>query len=96
MLKKARKIFLYCTAYTAVVSMFVFAYLENIYISYPRSPDPAHGLVVPHEAKQAVIVYLTQTQSNIIHIVTWILIVSGVLIVGHLMLIQWWPIEDNK
>jgi hypothetical protein len=70
--------------------------LENNYISYSRIPDFAHGLVVPHEAKQSVIVYLTQTQSNIIHIVTWILIVSGVLTVGHFMLIQWWPIEDKK
>jgi hypothetical protein len=96
MLKKARKILLYCSACIAAISMFVFGILENNYIKYPRAPDPAHGLVVPHEAKQSVIVYVTQTQSTTIQIVTWIVIVSGVLTIGHLMLNQWWPLEDNK
>jgi hypothetical protein len=96
MFAKARKIFLYFAAYTAVVSMFIFTLLENYYINNPRTPDPVNGLVIPHEAKQAVIIYLTQTQSTIIHITAWILLVSGGLTIAHVILIQWWPIEDRK
>jgi hypothetical protein len=74
--------------------MFVYAILENIYVSYPRFPDEALGRVVPHKAK-SVIVYVTQTESTIIHIVVGILIVSSVLTLISLILNVWRPLQNE-
>lgn len=62
MFQSARKIILIVSAFVGLASMTLYTILENTYVSYPRSPDPQLGRVVPHEAK-GVVVYISQAQN---------------------------------
>ncbi len=92
---KLRKAFLYCSGFVGVASIFAYGILENTYVNYPRVPDPSLGRIVPHKAK-SVTVYISAGQSEIIHIVVWVLIVSGVLTLIGLILNLKWPLKSSK
>jgi len=66
------------SAFVGVVSMALYGLLENTYVNYPRVPDKTLGRVVPREVK-GITVYITERQSEVIHWVIWILIVSGTM-----------------
>ena len=93
--QKARKLLLVCAAFVSLVSMALYTILENTYLDYPRVPDPALGRVVRHEVK-GIAVYITKNQSEAIHLITWILIVSGAITLALLLLNQKWPLQSNK
>ena len=94
-MRKARKIFLYCSWIPALISMGIYTVLENNYVGYPRVPDAATGRVVPHTAK-GVVVFITQGQSTFIQAVVWILLVSGALTLVGAVANQIWPLRDDK
>lgn len=94
-LQKIRRILLVASAFVGVISMALYVILENTYVNYPRTPEQALGRVVPHEVK-GITVYITQRQSELIHWVTWILVISGALILIGLFLNLRWPLRSNK
>jgi hypothetical protein len=71
-----------CASAAAILIVAVFAWgiLENTYVNYPRSPNPQDGRVVPHAVK-GVIVYITESQSNLLSWLTWVGVGSGVIAV---------------
>src|SRR5438876_508578 len=48
----------------AAISMALDSILETTYVYYPRAPEQASGLVVPHEVK-GITVYITEQQSQV-------------------------------
>jgi hypothetical protein len=94
-LQTFRKVLLICSAIVGLVGGGVYTLLENEYVSYPRSPNPALGLVVPHTAK-GVVVYISEQQSQLISWVTTILVLAAALILMHLVLDQKWPLRWRK
>jgi hypothetical protein len=94
-LKMFRKALLICSAIAGLVSGGIYTLLENEYVSYPRSPNPALGLVVPHTAK-GVAVFISERQSQLIYWVVTILLLSAALIFMHLVLNQKWPLRWRK
>ena len=93
--KKTLTVLIYCFGVIAVVSMFAYAFLENIYLEYPRSPDEALGRSVSHHVK-SIVVYLTQGESTTIHIVVTVLIVSGALTLIGIFIHQRWPLRGDR
>src|SRR5258708_1834554 len=93
--QKIRKALLVGSAFVGAISMALYGILENTYVNYPRVPEQASGRVVPHEVK-GITVYITEHQSEVIHWIIWILIVSGVLILISLFLNLKWPISKAR
>lgn len=82
-------------AIVGLISMFLYGYLENTYVNYPRSPVALSNRIVPHEVK-GIIVYITREQSQFVHLVTWVLIVSGGLIIISLFINLKWPLRRDR
>jgi hypothetical protein len=64
---------------TLVAAWFYSGYLEQTYVSYPQSPDPAKGLIVAFPVKN-IIVYITQEQRGFLALLTKIEVGSAVVI----------------
>ena len=94
-LQRIRRILLVSSAFVGLLSMSTYGVLENSYVNYSRVPEEALGRVVPHKVK-GITVYITEKQSEMIHWVTSILIVSGSLVLIVLFLNLVWPIETNR
>jgi hypothetical protein len=94
MAKKIVRIVVYCWAFVGLVSMAIYAVLENTFVRYPKMPDQALGRVVPHYAK-SVTVYITQSESTTIYIVVTVLVISGGLTLAGIVLNLWWRFEEN-
>jgi hypothetical protein len=58
--------------------LFAWGILENTYANYPRSPDPQEGRTVPYAIK-GIIVYITESQHDLLSWLRWVAIVSGVI-----------------
>jgi hypothetical protein len=78
MFLKIKKIVGVSAAVVLIMAIFSWGILENTYVSYPRFPDPQDGRIVPHTVK-GVIVYITQSQCDLLFWLGWIGIGSGVI-----------------
>jgi hypothetical protein len=61
-----------------VAAAFGFAYFDNTFVNYPRSPDSELGRSVPYAVK-GIVVYITQGQRQLLTWLDWIAIVSGMV-----------------
>ena len=75
--------------------MTLYAILENTYVTYPRSPQPGAGLVVPHRVK-GITVYLTNSQSRVLYWLVAILLLSSAAVIINLILNLKWPLTRQK
>lgn len=80
MFLKVKKFIVVGAAVVLIVAVFVWGILENTYVSYPRSPDPQNGRIVPHAVK-GITVYITESQRDLLSWVRWIGIGSGAIAV---------------
>jgi hypothetical protein len=80
MFLKVKKTIVGSAAVVLIMSVFAWGILENAYVSYPRSPDPQNGKIVPHSVK-GVIVYITESERDLLSWLTWVGIGSGVIAV---------------
>jgi hypothetical protein len=71
MLLRFKKIVVIIAVIILIAAVFAWGSLENIYVTYPRSPDPQQGKIVPHAVK-GIVVYITQSQSDLLSWLTWI------------------------
>jgi hypothetical protein len=78
MFLKIKKIVGVSAAVVLIMTVFTWGILENTYVSYPRSPDPQNGRIVPHEVK-GVIVYITEGQHDLFFWLKWIGIGSAAI-----------------
>jgi hypothetical protein len=78
MFLKIKKVVGVSAAVVLIVAVFAWGILENIYVSYPRFPYPQDGRIVPHEVK-GIIVYITESQRDLLFWLRWIGISSGVI-----------------
>ena len=78
MFLKVKKVLGLSAAITLIVAWFASATLENVYVNYPRSPDPQVGRTVPHAVK-GIIVYITENQLDLLAWLRWIEIGSGAI-----------------
>jgi hypothetical protein len=75
---KVKKIIVASAAVVLIVAAFAWGSLENTYVSYPRSPDPENGRIVPHTVK-GIIVYITKNQNDLLYWLSWIGIGSSAM-----------------
>ena len=75
--------------------MALFTLLDNTYVNYTRVPDPPSGRIVPHEVK-GITVFITAQESEIIHWIELILIVSVAVILISLFANLKWPINRAR
>jgi hypothetical protein len=80
MLWKIKKTVLTTAAVVLTVAWFTSGFLENLYVNYPRSPNPQDGRTVTHAVK-GIIVYITKSQQELLSWLTWIEIGSGMVVV---------------
>jgi hypothetical protein len=92
--QKIRKTLLVSSAFVGAISMALYTILENTYVNYPRAPDQLSGRVTVHEVK-GITVYITPSQSETIHWIIWILVVSGALTLISLLVNLRWPIDSS-
>ena len=59
-------------------------YLQSIYVSYPRKPDPVTAKTVAHQIN-GVSVYVTRSEMNVLNVVYIAEIVSGIIVVISLL-----------
>ncbi len=78
MFLKVKKIIVISAAVVLIMAVFAWGILENTYVSYPRSPDAQSGRIVPHAVK-GIIVYITESQRDLLSWLTWIGIGSGAI-----------------
>ena len=92
--QRTRRIILVVSACVGLATMALYAILENIYVSYPRTPDQQLARVVPHNVK-SITVYITEYESAALHLIVWILVVSSILVLIGVILNQKWPPGSN-
>lgn len=78
MFLKIKKIVGVSAAVVLITAVFAWGILENTYVSYPRSPNPQDGRIVPHEVK-GIIVYITESQRDLLFWLKWVGIGSGAI-----------------
>jgi hypothetical protein len=78
MFLKVKKLVGISAAIVLIVACFATGILENTYVNYPRSPVPQEGRTVPHAVK-GIIVYVTESQQELLFWLGWIEIGSGVI-----------------
>jgi hypothetical protein len=78
MFLKIKKIVGVSAAAVFIVAWFTWGDLENTYVKYPRSPEPQEGRTVPHAVK-GIIVYITESQRDLLSLLGWIQIGSGAI-----------------
>ena len=87
--RKVRKGMLLASGLVWIASLAVYFVIENTYVTYARTPDPASGRVIPYVAK-GVRVYITDRESDLARWTIWILVGSGVLLLISLVLNRYW------
>ena len=60
-------------------------FLESTYVSFPRSPNPEQGIIVPLVVK-GIVVYITEKQRDFLSLLEWIEIGSGAIVVLTLLI----------
>jgi hypothetical protein len=78
MFLKIKKIVAVSAAIVLIGAWFASGLLENIYVNYPRSPNPGEGRTVPYAVK-GIVVYITEGQQQILSGLTWIEIGCGMV-----------------
>jgi hypothetical protein len=68
-----------------IVASFTSTYRSNLFIGYPRVPNPPQGLVVPYETKAGV-VYVTADEERGMRRIFWVQIVSAVVACSVLLI----------
>ena len=82
-------------AIVLIVAVFAWGILENTYVSYPRSPDPQDGRIVPHEVK-GIIVYIAESQRDLLFWLKWIGIGSGAIVAFVILLHRGDPFRSKE
>jgi hypothetical protein len=90
-----KKIIIASAAVACITSWFAWGFLENMYVTYPRSPVAAEGRIVPHPVK-GIVVYITKDQQELLSWIVWA--ANGSAIVVVLVLIIHWgdPFKSKK
>lgn len=94
LLKRVRRAALAGAAVIWVAVMAALGILDNVYVVYPRYPNPGVGKTVPYEVKH-VIVYITREQSAILDYLRWAEYGSGALTLISLATNQKWPLRPR-
>jgi hypothetical protein len=67
MVLKGARIIAFAFGLCLVGSFFVLGYLDDTYVTYPRTPDPSAGRTVPYDVK-TIVVYITPQQRHAVSI----------------------------
>jgi hypothetical protein len=76
---QAKKIVASAAAVILVAAWFANGILENTYVGYPRTPNEQDGRTVAYAVK-GVVVYITQSQQDLLSWIAWIEIASGAVV----------------
>jgi hypothetical protein len=96
MLRRIRKAIYAAAAVTWVAAVVVKGLLDNSYvIGAPRAPDPATMRIVPYVVKR-VVVYLSEEQMQVLSLLKWAQIFSGVSILVNFLLSLKWPMSSKE
>ena len=95
MFLKLKKIVGAGAAAVFIAAWFIWGFLENLYVAYPRSPSPEDGRVVPHPVK-GIVVYITRDQQELLSWLNWIEIGSAVTAVLVLIIHRGDPFRTKK
>jgi hypothetical protein len=87
---KIRKIILKISAFSALITMMMFVFINNMYLDNLGHPNLETGNIFPYKVKGGI-VYLTENQNDLVLWITWILIISYALIFISLVLGKKWP-----
>ena len=92
---KIKKIVGISAAVVLTVAWFASGILENTYVDYPRSPDPQEGKTVPHAVK-GIIVYITESQLDLLSWLRWLEIGSGAIAVLVILIHRGDPFRSKE
>ena len=76
MLLTIKKIVGLAAALVFVGAWYYSGFLENTYVSFPRSPNPDQSIIVPLVVK-GIVVYISEKQRDFLSFLQWIEICSG-------------------
>jgi hypothetical protein len=92
---KIKKIVGASAAVFLILAWFASGILENTYVNYPRSPDQQNGKNVPHAVK-GIVVYITESQFDLLSWLRWIEIGSGVIAAFVILIHRGDPFRSKK
>jgi hypothetical protein len=91
----SKKIVAVSAAIILIAAWFTSGYLENVYVNYPRTPNPQEGLMVAYAVK-GIVVYISEKQQSFLTWLRWIEIGAGMIVVLVILLHRGDPFKSKN